>query len=235
MTYREELSTATQQVYQRYAVEVVERYGLCPWARAARESGEVLLRVDFSVDPDDFDESLRLLAELHRGPSDIDIALFIYPLIDLDRLRFEDRIRRLRVLAEGGGRALDAFAMAAFHPEARADLSDPDRLVPYVRRSPDPTLQLVRKSALSGIKNLSAGTSFVDVSSLTAASLRALEAPSSKAVRERIGEQNLRTVRDVGVAEIDAILSDIAAHRERAHAALELRYGERGPRRSDPG
>lgn len=233
--YREELSRATLAVYERYAVEVVEHYGFCPWARASRESAEVVVRVDFSTNPDDFVESLRLLSELHHGPAEVDIALFVYPLLDLDRLGFEDRVRRLRALAEGSGNALDAFAMAAFHPAAQADLSHPDRLVPFVRRTPDPTLQLVRKSALSAIKGLSSGTAFVDVASLSVASLRALSAPPTKPVRERIADQNLATVRQVGVAEIDAILNDIAAARERAHQALFARYGERGPRRVDPG
>jgi hypothetical protein len=240
--YREELSRATLKVYERYAVEVVERFGLCPWARASRESGEVVLRVDFSSNADDFDESIRLLAELHAVPErgdgsaeGVDIALFIYPLLDLDRLGFEDRVRRFRNVAFGGTPPLDAFAMAAFHPAAEADLSHPDRLVPFVRRSPDPTLQLVKKSALSSIKGLSSGTAFVDVESLSLASLKALASPPSKPVRERIAEQNLSTIQAVGVAEIDAILRDIGQERERAHEQLLARYGERGPRRADSG
>jgi hypothetical protein len=250
-----ELSAATLQAYERYAVEVVERFGFCPWARAARESGEVTLRVVFSTDRDDFDESLRLLSELHGQASDAgagsgaevgastDIALFIYPLLDLDRLGFEDYARRLRARAEDGlglapgvdfGR-LDAFAMAAFHPAANADLSHPDRLVPFVRKSPDPTLQLVRKSALSSIKGLAQGTAFLDVSALTADALKALQEPPPKAVRDRIAEQNLATVRDAGSAAIDAVLADIAREREVAHQRLLSRYGRRGPRRLDPG
>jgi hypothetical protein len=235
VTYREELSRATLEVYERYAVEVVERFGFCPWARASRESAGVHLRVDFSADPDDFSESLRLLDELHERDPGVDIALFIYPLLDLDRLGFEDRVRRFRGRAEGVSPALDGFAMAAFHPAATPDLSHPDRLVPFVRRSPDPTLQLVRKSALSSIKGLSSGTAFFDVADLSLAGLESLKAAPVKGVRERIAEQNLSTVAGLGVAAVDAILNDIAAHREREHAALLSRYGERGPRRMDPG
>ena len=242
-----ELSAATLEAYERYAVEVVERFGFCPWARAARESGNVTLRVVFSADRDDFDESLSLLSELHGTATApgvaTDIALFIYPLLDLDRLGFEDYARRLRARAEGGARLssglelgrLDAFAMAAFHPTANADLSHPDRLVPFVRKSPDPTLQLVRKSALSSIKGLAQGTAFLDVSSLTADALKALQEPPPKAVRDRIAEQNLATVRDAGSAAIDAVLADIAREREVAHQRLLSRYGRRGPRRLDPG
>jgi hypothetical protein len=234
-----ELKDATLKVYERYAVEVVERFGFCPWARAARESGNVTLRVVFSADHDDFDESLRLLSELHGQAPDTDIALFIYPLLDLDRLGFEDYARRLRTRAESGpalglGR-LDAFAFAAFHPTANADLGHPDRLVPFVRKSPDPTLQLVRNSALSSIKGLTQGTAFLDVSSLGADAFKALQEPPPKAVRERIAEQNLATVLDTGTAAVDAVLTDIAREREAAHQRLLARHGQRGPRRLDPG
>ncbi len=235
--YANDLTRVTLEVYERYAVEVVERFGFCPWARAAREAGEVTLRVVFSADPDDFAESLRHLSELHRQAPETDIALFIYPLLDLDRLGFEDYARRLRHRAEGNPEKLDAFAMAAFHPSASVDLSHPDRLVPYVRRSPDPTLQLVRNSALSSIKGLTHGTAFLDVSQLSVDAFKALhqEPLPPKAVRERIAEQNLTTVRDTGQSAIDAILTDIAQAREAAHADLLARHGRRGPRRQDPG
>ncbi len=235
--YADELSRATLEVYERYAVEVVERFGFCPWARAAREAGEVTLRVVFSADPDDFDESLRLLSELHRQAPETDIALFIYPLLDLDRLGFEDYARRLRLRAEAGPEKLDAFAMAAFHPSANVDLSHPDRLVPFVRRSPDPTLQLVRNSALSSIKGLTHGTAFLDVSALSADAFKALHQQPAppKAVRERIAEQNLATVRDTGPDAVAAVLGDIARAREAAHEVLLARHGRRGPRHRDPG
>jgi hypothetical protein len=233
--FERDLANTTLEVYERYAVEVVERFGFCPWARASRESGEVTLRVVFSMNPDDFDESLRRLDELHEPSFSADIALFIYPLLDLDRLGFEDYVRRLRTRAEAPPKRLDAFAMAAFHPSASADLSHPDKLVPYVRRSPDPTLQLVRNSALSGIKGLTQGTAFLDVSALTTDAFKALQAPQPKAVRERIGEQNLATVQVTGTAAIDAVLTDIARQREAAHQDLFARYGRRGPQRRDPG
>ena len=233
--FAEALRHATLEAYERYAVEVVERFNFCPWARSAREQGEVTLRAIFSVDHDDFDESLRRLQELHEQVPDTDIALFIYPLLDLDRLGFEDYARRLRTRAETGQKNLDAFAMAAFHPAATADLTHPDRLVPFVRRSPDPTLQLVRKSALSRIKGLSAGTLFLDVSALTPAAFKALQEPAPKPVRDRIAEQNLASVRDAGSEAIEAILTDIARQREAAHEHLLARYGRRGPQRLIPG
>jgi len=232
VTYLHDLTRATLEVYERYAVEVVERFGFCPWARSARTSNLVGLHVIFSSDPDDFDESLALLSELHRAPEGTDVALFIYPLLDLDRLGFEDYARRLRKRAERATPRLDAFATAAFHPSAEADLSHPDRLVPYVRKSPDPTLQLLRNSALSSIKGLVRGTEFLDVSALSLDDLSALREPPPKPLRERIAEENLTTVRDVGPAIIDATLAEIAKQREAAHERLFALHGRRGPRRA---
>jgi hypothetical protein len=230
-SYFVDLEHATLKVYERYAVEVVERFGLCPWARSARESGQVVLRVVFSEDPDDFDASVSQLVALHQASAPTEIALFIYPLLGLDRLGFEDYARRLRTRAEASPAKLDGYAMAAFHPCASVDLSHPDRLVPYLRRSPDPTLQLVRKSALSSIKGLLTGTAFLDVSALSLDALTALAEPPPKAVRERIAEQNLATVQGVGPAAIDAVLTDIAREREALHERLLSLHGLRGPQR----
>ncbi|HVY26575.1 MAG TPA: DUF1415 family protein [Polyangiaceae bacterium] len=236
--YLDELKELTLAVYERYAVEVVERFGFCPWARSARESGDVTLHVVFSTDLDDFSESLAALTALHQAPEQSDIALFIYPLLDLDRLGFEDYVRRFRGRAEAPPFELDAYAMAAFHPAASVDLAHPDRLVPFVRRSPDPTLQLVRNSALSSIKGLTHGTAFLDVSQLSLEGLQALSEPAAKPLRERIAEQNLETVKATGPAAIEAVLNDIARAREAGHDQLFERYGQRGPRhgtaRRDP-
>lgn len=234
--FERDLERATLEVYERYAVEVVERFGFCPWARPARESGKVVLRVIFGSKTDDFAASLSELSALCERDDAPEIALFIYPLLDVDRLGFEDYVRRLRLRSEArtepGSPPLDAYAMAAFHPHAAVDLGHPDRLVPYVRRSPDPTLQLVRKSALSSIKGLSSGTLFLDVSTLSIEAFRALSAPVAPPLRERIAEQNLKTVTELGPAAIERVLADIASQREQMHERLLAAHGRRGPRRA---
>jgi hypothetical protein len=75
----------------------------------------------------------------------------------------------------------------------------------------------------------------VDVEALSALGMKALSEPPPKAVRERIAEQNLTTVKQVGTPVIDAILADIFQQREAAHAGLKERHGQRGPRFLDPG
>jgi hypothetical protein len=240
--FERELASLTLRVYERYAVEVVEQFGFCPWAHAARTSESAPVRVVFSVNQDDFEESLTHLDTLSQADSEHDVALLVYPLLDLGRLDFEDYVRRLRTRSESDERDLTAFAMAAFHPHAEADLGHPDRLVPFVRRSPDPTLQLVRKSALSSIKGLDAGTQFVDVAALGLLGGGALSGIAAivggeptKPVRQRIAEQNLATVRERGAASIEAVLHDIFGEREAGHEGLLRRHGQRGPRRFIPG
>jgi hypothetical protein len=230
VAYQNELEHETLRVYERYAVEVVEQFGFCPWARSARESQAVALRVIFSTNPQDFADSLVQLKELSCAQPDVEIALLIYPLLDLGRLDFEDFARRLRNADEMHTGAPGAFAMAAFHPNADADTSHPDRLVPYVRRTPDPTLQLVRKSVLFGIKGLDQGTAFVDIDTLSASGFHSLHAsPPTKPVRERIAEQNLTTVLRVGSEVLGPLFEDIQHDRERVHIQLQARYGQRGP------
>jgi hypothetical protein len=91
---------------------------------------------------------------------------------------------------------------------------------------------LLRNTALSGIKGLVQGTEFLDISTLSLEDLSALREPPPKALRERIAEQNLTTVCDVGPAVIDATLADIARQREAEHERLFASYGRRGPRRA---
>lgn len=247
VSYLEDLTHETLRVYQRYAIEVVERFNFCPWARAAREARKVALHLVFSDNPDDFSESLQLIDQLASPPEpalhesaasreSAEIALFIYPLLDLDRLRFEDFVRRLRSAYEARlPQGQSEFAMAAFHPHAAPDFGHADRLVPYLRRSPDPTLQLLRNSVLSGIKGLSGGTAFLDVEALgISASWQRLHEPPAPPIRERIAEQNLTTAREVGSEALDVIFDDLLADRERAHAGLAARYGRRGPKREPP-
>jgi hypothetical protein len=225
----EELSRETLRLYGRYATEVIERFDLCPWARGAREAGRVALRVVSSTDPADFSSSLEVIDALARQ-RDADIGLVIYPLLDLERAAFEDFVRRLRSASRAAQPDSEQeFATAAFHPLAEPDVSHPDRLVPFIRKSPDPTLQLVRWSVLNDIKNLTSGTAYVDLDQLGISGFSSLEQAPQQGVRERIGTRNLATIRELGSQVLQDTFRDIAADRERAHQTLAIRHGVRGP------
>ena len=132
-------------------------------------------------------------------------------------MRFERFVGALRDADQARGAA---FAAAAFHPDAPADTSAPYRLVPFVRRSPDPTVQLIRRSALDAVRRPGdGGTGYVDPASITD-----LEAffrnPPKPPLHERVAAANVETVTRVGVERLEAILREIRADRDASYAAL---------------
>ncbi|MET0792747.1 MAG: DUF1415 family protein [Polyangiaceae bacterium] len=216
--YESELRSQALRVYRRYMLEVVEAFKLCPWAAPARRDGQVLEQVFLAENQADPEQSLALLASLSGQPR-IDIALFIYPDLELDRLAFESFVRTLR---ERDAARYEVgtipFAMAAFHPDARADLKDPERLIPFLRRTPDPTIQVVRRSALDRVRgNSQEGTSFFDLADLGTLPLPQKEPLS---LRQRIAQANLDTTLEVGVSSLEALFQDIRRDRDESYARL---------------
>lgn len=210
------------RIYERYAVEVVEHFGLCPWALPARRAGAVAVRVILAENLEDLRPSLGVIDSLETR-SEVSIGLIIYPSVALGRLDFERAIRLLRQ-ADADRRAPRApsFAMAPFHPAAGAVLDSPERLVPFVRRSPDPTLQLVRSQALEALRHgdRSGGSVIAEPWMLGPAQPEGPGGPE-RAIPDRVGLRNLETVTEVGPAAIEAVLADI----DRDRRASYLRVG----------
>ena len=82
--------------------------------------------------------------------------------------------------------------------------------VQFIRRSPDPTVQLVRASVLREVRGADNGSRFVDSSKLTLEQLMAISAPIS--VSDAIAEANLTTVQSADPDRLEALL---ASFRER--------------------
>lgn len=206
------------RLYERYAIEVVERFDLCPWAAHARREGSTRARIFLQDSPLDLTPSLEAIEALAREP-EIAVVFFIYPRLELDRLDFEHFLRRFRH-ADSERHPIGSipFAMAAFHPEAPADLGDPDRLIPFIRRTPDPTLQLVRRDALDSVQARSrTGTAFADLWMLSPAGREREPGPS---VRERITLKNFEMVRSAGADALEAVFRDIARDRADTYARI---------------
>jgi len=212
------------RVYRRYMVEVVEGFTLCPWAAAARRDGHVFEAVILAENQSDPQQSLTLLGGL-KEELETDIALFIYPDLELDRLGFESFVRTLRE-RDAARHELGTipFAMAAFHPDARPDLNEPERLIPFLRRTPDPTIQVVRCTALDRVRgNTQEGTSFFDLSNLGTLPLPQKEPVS---LRQRIAQANLDTALEVGIDTLEALFQDIRRDRDDSYA--RIRRGSMG-------
>jgi hypothetical protein len=211
------LAIETLRLNRRYVTEIVEAFGLCPWAERARREGRVTEVVFEQTQPELFGPPLDAMREL-EGRLGIEVALFIFPKIDLNRLDFEHFARRLRALdAERHEPGQIPFAIAAFHPDAEAVLASPDRLVPFLRRTPDPTLQLVRESALSRVRGELHGTSFFGPDLLRRSTAGAVLGTD---VRERIARTNHQTVSRLGVEALDVVFRDILRDRDETRSRL---------------
>ncbi len=205
------------RVYRRYQREVVEGLNLCPWAERARLDGHVTERVLLQRDPDHA-PSLQVIAELDAKP-EIEIALLIFPQLPLELREFEHFVAGLREADEAqwplGG---VPFAAAAFHPRAVRGSDAPERLIPYIRRSPDPTIQLVRRTVLDRMRQGPAeGTHFIDINDF---SFDDLPRPDQRPLRERIAKNNAATLIDLGFERFDALIEDILRDRDASYEKL---------------
>src|SRR5260370_23111311 len=162
----------------RYLREFVEALHMCPYAKRCRERGKRPRRVVFSRD-----EAFAAVRAVEAVPEDsVEVALLIFPgepaegessahafvafCVDL-RNRISD--------AHGGD---PPFYCVAFHPDLPRDLHDSHRAVPFIRRSPDPTIQLVRASLLRSVRaDKEGGSKFVDAGNMTLVQLMPVTNP----------------------------------------------------------
>ncbi len=210
------------RVYHRYQLEVVEALNLCPWAVHARVAGRVaervLLQRDHSHRP-----SMQVIRELEAQPK-FEIGLLIFPRLKLNLSGFERFVAELRE-ADTTQWPLGGvpFASAAFHPEARRTSDTPERLVQYIRRTPDPTIQLVRRSVLDKVRRGPGdGTQFVDLNTVSLADLP----KPPKPLREVVAATNAETLIEHGFSRFDALIEDIRRDRDGSYAALGEASGQ---------
>jgi hypothetical protein len=187
---------------ERYLGEFVEALELCPFARKCRETGRLDRRVFRGGRPGE--ATLEAVRELERTREEaVEVALLIYPEFTGGLVAFEEFRDEVR-------KSLSLFYCVAFHPDLPMDLSDANRAVSFLRRSPDPTLQLVRIATLERVRSgRPTGSFYMDAATLTPAELAALE--ESISVSEQIARANLRTLRQQDPAALERLLADLRA------------------------
>jgi hypothetical protein len=208
------------RIYRRYQTEIVEAFALCPWAEQARLGGRVREHVVLEGGAPE-QAALRAMAEL-AADERVEIGLLLFPRVTLPFLEFERFVAGV-IRQDAARHELGAapFAMAAFHPGAGADTGSAERLIPFLRRSPDPTIQLVRTASLERVREGSReGTAFVDAEALATLDFSVREPVP---LRERVARANLRTVQRRGIAELEQRFQAIFADRDATYA----RFGDR--------
>jgi hypothetical protein len=193
------------RVHSRYLDEVVRDYGLCPWADRAMRDGRVRRHVITDAAPPP-EAALAFIDTIEAQGAgigvdvDVDVGFIIYPRLALtaaafdgytERLRRADQTRRL-------GSQRPAFLMAAFHPFGAERFATPFQMVSFIRRTPDPTIQLVRADLLEAIR------------------------AERDDVSAEVARQNHTRVSEKAAAALDTLLRDIRADRDAVYASLGL-------------
>jgi hypothetical protein len=203
------------RVLGRYLIEIVERHELCPWARPARERGELAASVLWGSPAIDdwFGEANRLLSR----PT-VRVAIIVAPELAVSRAAFT-------AVRDQVASQIPSAGVAEFHPVAALDLAAPARLVPFLRRSPDPLLQLVPLALIDAVRGAPPAAGLAQ----QAAMLGGHAGAPPLDVAARIAATNHATVARAH-AEIAATLDDIAADRRAAYARLGIRARRPGRR-----
>ena len=176
-------------------LDLVEAWGLCPWAAPARRDG--VLRVEIVRDPAKLAGVVAGWAT--AGPAfRIGLAVLADVAIDpIELRRVRDRLSRHA-----------SVAIADFHPDggdvARA-MEDPAKLVPILRRSPDPMLQVVPQTALAQLA-AAPPAGMAEQAAMLAGATGAVQLDP----RDRIAAVNLATVESRG---IERLVADLEALR----------------------
>jgi hypothetical protein len=205
-------SAEVRRILDRYLVEVVEAYGLCPWAASARLAGEVAVEIVWGTPSLDAWEAAARAAlgastTRPRVAATSRVAMIVAPELVIDREAFAGVRDAIAARIREAG-------IAEFHPEAPLDLGSPARLVPFVRRAPDPMLQLVPLAILEQVR----AAPPVAERAQQAQILGGHAAPPREDVASRIARANHATV-SAWAAQIAAVLDDIAADRRRSYGS----------------
>lgn len=188
----QQLVDAATRIYLRYATEVVEAHGFCPWAKEARKKNQVSVHVLLGAKPP-IEQVLTYATRLAQQQETL-IGLLVLPQMTLPALEFQHFAARVR---DAESTAHSIWAIADFHPCGPMDTSTAERAVALIRRAPDPTLQLVRHEMLSELRAANGeGTQFLDPGELDFDALQqrcAYRPP----LAERIANANLRTLETV--------------------------------------
>ena len=137
---RDVLRREALRLHRRYLTEVVEQFSVCPWAKSAR-AGE-RMRTHGVTEAACKSEELRSLLDDWAHDKSVEVAFVITPRFEGDREAFTKWAARVAAIRD------DVFLSAPFHPDPR----ESSGTIPFLRRTPDPTLQLVRRSSLEDIR-----------------------------------------------------------------------------------
>jgi hypothetical protein len=179
-------------------LDLVEAWGLCPWAAPARRDGAIEVAIVRGGEA----EVGAVVARWGAAGAGFRIGMIVLPDAALDPTA-------LRHLRDRIAAAVPGVAIADFHPDGGDPSRDVDaaRLVAILRRSPDPMLQVLPQAALAAL----AMPPVVASGAAQAAMLAGAGAGAAVDARARIAAVNLETVKARG---IERLVEELAALRD---------------------
>jgi hypothetical protein len=207
VTARADHVREVRRLLDRYLVEIVEYYDLCPWARTSRTDGELAVEILWGTPT--VEEWVAASARAFAS-SEIRVAMLVAPELKITRTELHDVRDRVAKRA-------DSLGIAEFHPAATFDAQTPARLVPFLRRSPDPLLQCVPLSLLDQVRGppLTVERSAQIAMLVKAGGIHAVKPP----IADRIASANHARVSQL---ELEAKLAAITEDRCVAYARLGI-------------
>lgn len=177
----------------RYLLEFIEALAICPYARSCRESGRLHREVALSIESPE-EAAARIVALEFEIAQEIEVALLILPHLKMAAAPFErfvGQVQRSYKDAKSERGQPIAFFVVAFHPGLSMQLHNHNVAVRFMRRSPDPTIQLVRPEAIERVRG----------------------ERDAETMSRQIAEAGLRAVKEHGPDELAALLAAISAMR----------------------
>jgi hypothetical protein len=195
------------RILDRYLVEIVEAYELCPWARTSRTGGELAVEILWGTPTLAMwvDAANRAFAPTTK------VAMLVAPELRITRSELHD-------VRDQVAREIGTLGIAEFHPDAQFDNKTPARLVPFLRRSPDPLLQCVPLTLLDQVRGppLTVDRSAQIAMLVKAGGIHAVKPD----IASRIASANHARVDQ---HEVEAKLAAIAADRATSYARVGIR------------
>lgn len=193
------------RLHARYQHELIERFSVCPWARPARLAGRTTAHVVTTRTCDA--EELKPLLTTWAADSCIEVGFVIAPRFQGGADAFSEWAASI---AEPHG---DVFLTAPFFP----GVSEFAGSIQFLRQTPDPCVQLVRRTRLEEIRAQDP-PHYQDVFQLDMRDLSKDSAP--RTVAASVLAHNERMLEREGRAAIQAIFEDIQRDREQTYSKL---------------
>jgi hypothetical protein len=188
------LAREALRLQERYQRDVIEHFSICPWAKAARLEDRIRAHVVVQARCDA--EELRPVVYAWAADTEAEVAFIIAPRFDAGANAFE------KWTTEVGALRPDVFLSASFHP----DPLEPIGTIHFLRQTPNPTVQLVRRARLEEIRAQDP-PHYADIFELDLRDLQTSKAP--KTVAASVLARNEQLVRRDGRAALQKIIDQL--------------------------